>query len=135
MNGPIYTGFTLSFLLLFSSVSWAGMDCTNLSESQQVLECAKAKAKITETTLNETYRALVKDIGSSCPNGSLYCSETKRQLLGSQRLWIQLRQSDCALETHQIEAGTAAFEAAESLCLSDRAKERTDYLKRLSGQL
>ncbi len=135
MNGPIYTGFALSFLLLFSSVSWAERDCTNPSESQQILECAKAKTKINEATLNETYRALVKAIESSCPASSSYCSETKKLLITSQRLWIQLRQSDCALETQQIEAGTAAFETTESLCMSDKAKERTDYLKHLNGQL
>jgi len=135
MTKTTYTGFTFLVILSFSATSWAGMDCTNPNESQQVLECAKAKARISEVTLNETYRALVKAIESSCPDGSSYCSETKKQLVTSQRLWIQLRQSDCALETHQIEAGTAAFETAESLCLSHRAKERTDYLKHLNGQL
>ncbi|MDR6677900.1 lysozyme inhibitor LprI family protein [Pseudomonas oryzihabitans] len=135
MNELIYTGSALLLLLLFSGTSWADMDCTNPSESQQVLECANAKAKISETKLNEAYTALVKSIESSCPEGSRYCSETKKQLIASERLWIQLRQADCALETQQIEAGTAAFETARSLCLSDKAEQRTSYLKHLNGQL
>lgn len=135
MNELIYTRSALLLLPLFSGTSWADMDCTNPSESQQVLECAKAKAKINEAKLNEAYTALVKSIESSCPEDSRYCSETKKQLIASERLWIQLRQADCALETQQIEAGTAAFETARSLCLSDKAKQRTGYLKHLNGQL
>jgi uncharacterized protein YecT (DUF1311 family) len=53
----------------------------------------------------------------------------------SQRLWIKLRDADCALETFQIEIGPQAYETTLNNCIARMSDERSNYLEHIAPAL
>ena len=109
----------------------ANIDCSIQDNSQVIYECTKRKAESADKILNEAYRGLKKRIAFNYGNELKIKEEVLTNLTNSQKIWIKLRDSNCSLESIEIEKGTQAFETTKNNCLADESQRRTQYLKTL----
>ena len=126
-------------LLIASTTSYAADpksgSCKEIVSSQQVFECSiyeKAKA---DKDLNNQYRSLLERVASQYKSNQTLGKEYIQRIKHSQRLWIKLRDANCALEIYQIEVGTQAYEATLNHCIARISGERSKYLERITPNL
>lgn len=128
--------FALSTQTAYSETgSNSNIDCSIQVDSQGIYECAKKKAKIADKILNEEYRNLKRRISSNYRGEPKLKKDTLKTLANSQNTWIKLRDSNCSLESIEIEKGTQAFETTNNNCIADESQKRTLYLKKLQPVL
>jgi uncharacterized protein YecT (DUF1311 family) len=112
-----------------------GDKCENIRDSLGVFECSKDKKEYADNSLHENYSLLVARIKSQFerdqPLGEKYLLVVKK----SQLAWIDLRNSNCALETFEIEHGSQVYEVVVNNCVARMSEERTDYLSDISPGL
>jgi len=126
----------ISSFLLFPLLGHAGeseiIDCKKTFNSQQIFECSKIERAKADQKLNEAYRGLLTRIAKQYkPSPELGATYTQK-IKESQRLWIKLKDADCALEAFKIEAGTQAYETTVNKCVSQLSLARPQYLEKIS---
>ncbi len=109
--------------------------CREIVSSQQVFECATFEKERADKALNDQYRSLLKRVSSQYKSNKTLNDEYTHKIKESQRLWIKLRDADCALETFQIEIGTQAYEATLNNCIARMSDERSAYLEHIAPNL
>lgn len=126
-------------LLTVSIVGYAAnpssSSCKEIVSSQQVFECSSFEKERADKALNDQYRSLLKRVSSQYKSNQTLNDEYTQKIKESQRLWIKLRDADCALETFQIEIGTQAYEATLNNCAARMSDERSEYLKHIAPNL
>lgn len=126
-------------LLVASTTSYAtdpdSSSCKTIASSQQVFECSIYEKTKADKDLNNQYRSLLERVSSQYESNQTLSKEYIGRIKHSQRLWIKLRDANCALETYQIEAGTQAYEATLNYCIARISGERSKYLERITPNL
>lgn len=126
-------------LLIASTTSYAtdpeSSSCKSLESSQQVFECSIYEKTKADKDLNNQYRSLLERVSSQYKSNRALSKEYIQRIKHSQRLWIKLRDANCALETYQIETGTQAYEATLNYCIARISGERSRYLERIAPNL
>lgn len=90
---------------------------------------------IADKALNNQYRNLLERVGIQYKSNRTLGDEYVQRIKESQRLWIKLRDADCALETYQIEVGAQAYEATLNYCIVRMSDECSRYLERIAPNL
>ncbi len=110
-----FTPLTVAATLLIASITsyaayHSSSTCKEIISSQQVFECSMYEKARADKALNSQYRSLLERVGIQYKPNRTLSDEYIQKIKKSQRLWIKLRDADCALETYQIEIGTQAYE-------------------------
>lgn len=126
-------------LLIASITSYAAdpssSSCKEIVNSQQVFECSMYEKARADKALNNQYRNLQERVGIQYKSNRTLSDEYIQRIKKSQRLWIKLRDADCALEAYQIEVGTQAYETTFNYCIARMSDERSMYLERIESNL
>jgi len=115
-------------LLLPLSVAAAQFDCANISTSQQVDICAKQAKESADSNLNVSYQKLIKRVASQYRVDSALRDDYMQKLKESQRAWLKLRDTNCALEAFEVEVGQPAYVTTVNNCIARMSLERSIYL-------
>lgn len=119
----------------YSQVASDSIECSTQDNSQKVYECAKENAQNADNALNKEYSDLRKRISLNYKSEPQLKEELLAILNKSQTNWIKLRDSNCRLESFEIEAGTQAFETTVNNCIADESQKRTQYLEKIQPSL
>lgn len=126
-------------LLIVSMIGYAAETnsnpCKEISSSQQVFECSKYKKTRADKALNSQYRSLLERVSTQYKSNQALSDKYILKIKESQRLWIKLRDADCALETYQIDVGTQAYETTLNNCIARMSGERSRYLESISPDI
>ena len=52
----------------------------------------------------------------------------------AEKLWTQLRDADCKVETYAEKPGSKALQAAWDTCVAQRSDDRSEYLQSIGQQ-
>ncbi|WP_050550359.1 lysozyme inhibitor LprI family protein [Pseudomonas sp. GM60] len=115
-------------LLIPLSVAATQSDCANISTSQQVDVCAKQAKESADANLNVSYQRLIKRVGSQYQVDATLRDEFMKKLKESQRAWLKLRDTNCALEAFEIEVGQPAYVTTVNNCVARMSLDRSVYL-------
>jgi uncharacterized protein YecT (DUF1311 family) len=114
--------------LLPVSVAFAQDDCSEISSSSQVVPCSEAAKNSADSQLNTSYHQLMARLESQYSVDPKLGAEYSTQVKESQRAWIKLRDTNCAVEAFEIEAGKPAYVAVVNNCIAKMSRERSAYL-------
>ncbi|PTT32802.1 lysozyme inhibitor LprI family protein [Pseudomonas sp. HMWF021] len=120
--------FIFSALLIPLSGAAAQPDCANISTSQQVDVCAKHAKESADAKLNSSYKDLIKRVGSQYQADANLHDEFMKKLKESQRAWLKLRDTNCALEAFEVEVGQPAYVTTVNNCVARMSLDRSVYL-------
>jgi uncharacterized protein YecT (DUF1311 family) len=109
--------------------------CKAIVSSQKIFECPIYEKTKADNDLNNQYRSLLERVASQYTSNRTFRKEYIQRIKHSQRLWIKLRDANCALEAYQIEVGTQAYEATLNYCIARISDERSKYLERITPNL
>ena len=99
--------------------------CDDLSATNDLFQCYVSEYEIADLQLNAVWKS-IQDTFRHGVGGS----ETKLDaLVKAQKVWIQLRDLDCAVAGNEMEGGSFEKVLVQS-CLVSRTQERTAYLSR-----
>ena len=140
VNTKYLNSLTAVATLLITSIVVYAADpisesCKEIVSSQHVFECSAYEKGRADKALNDQYRSLLKRVGSQYKSNQTLRDEYIQKIKESQRLWIKLRDADCALETFQIEIGTQAYETTLNNCIARMSDERSKYLEHITPDL
>ncbi|WP_158295281.1 lysozyme inhibitor LprI family protein [Pseudomonas rhizoryzae] len=119
----------------YSQIASESIACSTQDNSQKVYECAKENAQNSDNALNKEYSDLKRRIALNYESEPQLKEEFLAILNKSQINWIKLRDSNCRLESFEIETGTQAFETTVNNCIADESTKRTQYLKKIQPTL
>lgn len=114
--------FTLPVIagLLLTQTAFAA-ECSNAQTQQEMNACAATEYRKADQQLNETYQAIIKR-----------ASPAQRELLTlAEDAWIKVRDADCKFVSSGAEGGSAQG-LVHSQCLTDKTRERTNFLSSLT---
>lgn len=100
-------------------------------ESQQIYECSKRAATDSDEALNSAYKKLNQQITADYKGDPIQGKKLLDHIIKSQRIWIDLRDENCAIENFLISPGTQAFDTTRNFCFARESTERTEYLQGL----
>lgn len=108
--------------------------CDNVETDQQTFACAAFNKQTAERELNAAYDDLIQRIGDQYADATDKARVLTAHLEAAQKLWIQLRDADCKVETYAEKPGSKAFEAAWNTCVAQRSDDRSEYLQSIGQQ-
>jgi uncharacterized protein YecT (DUF1311 family) len=131
---------TLAGLLLVTC-AWAAhaandesTPCDNVENDQQSYACAAYNRQTAERELKAAYDDLIQRIRDQYADESDKASALTGRMEVAEKLWLQLRDADCKVETYAEKPGSKAFEAAWNTCVAQRSDERSEYLQGIGQQ-
>jgi len=98
-----------AFALLPVSSAFAQDDCSEITSNLQVVPCSEAAKKTADNQLNTSYHQLMARLESQYLADPKLGEEYSATVKESQRAWIKLRDTNCAVEAFEIEAGKPAY--------------------------
>jgi uncharacterized protein YecT (DUF1311 family) len=113
----------------------ADNECINASISQQIFECSKKAQALADLNLNEQYQKLLQRIKNQYTADKKTGDDYIQKIKQSQRAWISLRDTNCAIEIHEIEIGTQASETTKNNCLARESLQRIDFINKISPNI
>lgn len=127
---------SMAWLVLLAVVSGAqageeeSTPCDNVETDQQTFECAVFNKQTAERELKSAYDDLLQRMREQ------YGDEAglQSQIASAEKLWSQLRDADCKVETHAEQPGSKAYQTALNSCIAQRSDERSEYLRSLGSQ-
>lgn len=127
---------SMAWLVLLAIVSGAqageeeSTPCDNVETDQQTFACAAFNKQTAERELNSAYDDLIQRMLDQ------YGDEAglQSQIESARKVWAQLRDADCKVETYGEQAGSKAFQIAWNSCIAQRSDERSEYLRSLGSQ-
>lgn len=108
----------ISFLLVFSSAAFCGIQSCEKAMSQDELEqCLQDNLDASDKDLNSAYSKLTATMTAA----------QKESLKKAQKLWISFRDADCEHEASSHEGGSG-YQAIYIQCQFDRTQTRLNEL-------
>lgn len=108
--------------------------CDNVETDQQSYACAAFNKKTAERELQVAYDELIQRIRDQYADDSAKATALAGRLDAARKLWMQLRDADCKVETSAEKDGSQAYQTALNSCMAQRSDERSDYLRSLWSQ-
>ncbi|MGE7990074.1 lysozyme inhibitor LprI family protein [Pseudomonas sp. NPDC089554] len=108
--------------------------CDNVDSEQQEYACAAYNKQAAERGLKEAFDELVLRVRDQYADEGAQAESLVGKLQAAQKLWTQLRDADCKVETFAEKPGNKAFEAAWNTCLAQRSDDRSEYLQSIGQQ-
>jgi len=95
------------------------LDCANPQNTYEIGQCASQDGEAAEAALNQVYGQLM----------AVLAPEAQKPLRDAQRLWLRLRDADCALEGTGAAGGTLHSVIVRQ-CDTAMARQRAETLRR-----
>lgn len=108
--------------------------CDNVENDQQGYACAAYNKQTAERELKAAYDDLVQRIRDQYADENDKATALSAKMEAAQKLWVQLRDADCKVETYAEKPGSKAFQAAWDTCVAQRSDERSEYLQSIGQQ-
>ncbi|MDF0729730.1 DUF1311 domain-containing protein [Pseudomonas entomophila] len=108
--------------------------CDNVDTDAQGYACAAYNKQAAERGLKEAFDDLTQRVRDQYAEENAKAEALVGSLQAAQKLWGQLRDADCKVETYAEKAGSKAFEAAWNTCVAQRSDERSEYLQSIGQQ-
>ncbi len=108
--------------------------CDNVDTDQQAAACATFNQQTAERELKATYDDLIQRLRDQYPGEANKVADVSARLAAAQKLWTQLRDADCKVETYTEKPGSAASPTAWNTCIAQHSDERSEYLRSLGPQ-
>ncbi|QXH51898.1 DUF1311 domain-containing protein [Pseudomonas fakonensis] len=108
--------------------------CDNVESDQQGYACAAYNKQAAERGLKDAYDDLIQRIRDQYADESDKANALAGRMEAAEKLWTQLRDADCKVETYAEKPGSKAFEAAWNTCVAQRSDERSEYLQGIGQQ-
>lgn len=108
--------------------------CDSVENDQQAYACATYNKQTAERELKSAYDDLLQRIRDQYADENDKASALTARMDAAQKLWAQLRDADCKVETYAEKPGSKAFEAAWNTCMAQRSDERSEYLQSIGQQ-
>ena len=130
---------SLAWLVLLAVVSGAqageeeSTPCDNVETDQQTYACAAFNKQTAERELKSAYDDLMQRIRDQYADETDQATALVGRMEAAEKVWTQLRDADCKVETYDIPAGKA-FDAAQNTCMAQRNDDRSEYLQSLGLQ-
>lgn len=121
-----------AFALLPVSAAFAQDECSEITSSLQVVPCSEAAKKTADNQLNTSYHQLMARLESQYLADPKLGEEYSATVKESQRAWIKLRDTNCAVEAFEIEAGKPAYVGVVNNCIASMSQERSAYLDKIA---
>jgi uncharacterized protein YecT (DUF1311 family) len=121
-----------AFALLPVSAAFAQDECSEITSSLQVVPCSEAAKKTADSQLNTSYHQLMARLDSQYLVDPKLGEEYSAMVKESQRAWIKLRDTNCAVEAFEIEAGKPAYVGVVNNCIASMSQERSAYLDKIA---
>jgi len=121
-----------AFALLPVSAAFAQDECSEITSSLQVVPCSEAAKKTADSQLNTSYHQLMARLESQYLVDPKLGEEYSAMVKESQRAWIKLRDTNCAVEAFEIEAGKPAYVGVVNNCIASMSQERSAYLDKIA---
>ena len=127
---------SMAWLVLLAVVSGAqageeeSTPCDNVETDQQTFACAAFNKQTAERELKSAYDDLIQRIRDQYADEGDKADALAERMEAAEKLWTQLRDADCKVETYDTPAGKA-FEAAQNTCFAQRNDDRSEYLQSL----
>jgi uncharacterized protein YecT (DUF1311 family) len=125
-------------LLAIMSGAQAGEEestpCDNVETDQQMFACAAFNKQTAERELKSAYDDLIQRIGDQYADEADKANALSGRMEAAEKLWAQLRDADCKVETYAEQPGSKAFEAAWNNCVAQRSDDRSEYLQSIGQQ-
>ncbi|MBX8574465.1 lysozyme inhibitor LprI family protein [Pseudomonas cichorii] len=126
----------IPFLLLGSlCLPPAKAECIESTVSQEVDACAKSARDSADARLNSSYKELMARIKNQYEADPKIGGDFATKLKESQRAWLKLRDSNCALEAFEIEPGQPAYIVTVNNCVTKMSLERSAYLDKILPEI
>ncbi|MBK5004491.1 DUF1311 domain-containing protein [Pseudomonas sp. S60] len=130
----------MAWMVLLAAVSGAhaaeeeSTPCDNVETDQQTYACAAFSKQAAERELQAAYDDLIQRVRDQYADQGNQVSALVGQLDAAQKLWAQLRDADCKVETFAEKKGSKAFQAAWDTCVAQRSDDRSEYLQSIGQQ-
>lgn len=121
-----------AFALLPASAAFAQDECREITSSLQVVPCSEAAKKTADSQLNTSYHQLMARLESQYLADPKLGEEYSATVKESQRAWIKLRDTNCAVEAFEIEAGKPTYVGVVNNCIASMSQERSAYLDKIA---
>lgn len=108
--------------------------CDNVETDQQGYACAAYNKKTAERELQAAYDDLVQRIRDQYADDNAKATALVGRMDAARKLWAQLRDADCKVETYAEKDASQAYQTAWNTCMAQRSDERSDYLRNLWSQ-
>ncbi|BBH48497.1 lysozyme inhibitor LprI family protein [Pseudomonas sp. KU43P] len=131
---------SLAWLVLLAvvGVAHAGEEestpCDNVETDQQTYACAAFNKQTAERELKSAYDDLIQRIRDQYADEADKATALVGRMEAAEKLWTQLRDADCKVETYAEKPGSKAFEAAWDTCVAQRSDDRSEYLQTIGQQ-
>lgn len=131
---------SMAWLVLLAVVSGAqageeeSTPCDNVETDQQSYACAAFNKQTAERELKSAYDDLTQRIRDQYADDADQATDLVGRMDAAEKLWTQLRDADCKVETYAEKAGSKAFEAAWNTCVAQRSDDRSEYLQSIGQQ-
>ncbi|MND37764.1 hypothetical protein D3C80_284570 [compost metagenome] len=131
---------SLAWLALLAVISGAqageeeSTPCDNVETDQQTFACAAFNKQTAERELKSAYDDLIQRIRDQYADEGDKADALAGRMEAAEKLWTQLRDADCKVETYAEKPGSKAFEAAWNTCVAQRSDDRSEYLQSIGQQ-
>ena len=131
---------SLAWLVLLAVVSGAqageeeSTPCDNVETDQQTFARAAFNKQTAERELKSAYDDLIQRIRDQYADEGDKADALAERMEAAEKLWTQLRDADCKVETYAEKPGSKAFEAAWNTCVAQRSDDRSEYLQSIGQQ-
>ncbi len=131
---------SMAWLVLLAVVSGAqageeeSTPCDNVDTHQQTFACAAFNKQTAERELKSAYDDLIQRIRDQYADEGDKADALAGRMEAAEKLWTQLRDADCKVETYAEKPGSKAFEAAWNTCVAQRSDDRSEYLQSIGQQ-
>lgn len=131
---------SMAWLVLLAVVTGAhageeeSTPCDNVETEQQTFACAAFNKQTAERELKAAYDDLIQRIRDQYADAPGQASGLIQRMEAAEKLWAQLRDADCKVETYAEKPGSPAFNAAWNTCVAQRSDDRSEYLQSIGQQ-
>lgn len=109
--------------------------CKNLNNSHHVFICSEHSKEQADRNLNQSYDQLLRRVETQYLPDPELRTDSISIIKKSQRAWIVLRDSNCAVESFEIKADSEAHTTTFNNCIARMSQERAEYLDKISPQI
>lgn len=126
---------SMAWLVLLAAVTGAhaseeeSTPCDSVETDQQTFDCALFNQQTAERELKSAYDDLIQRMRDQFGDEA----GLESRIEAAQKLWAQLRDADCKIETHAEKPGSKAYQAAWNGCVALHSDERSEYLRSLGS--
>lgn len=108
--------------------------CDAVENDQQTLECSIYSKNTADQLLADNFQALLERIKDQYADNPAQLKDLDSQVRNVQKLWLKLREADCAIEAFPAKPGSKAFSISQNDCMARTSDERSEFLESIAQE-